>query len=277
MAPEFVSDLDDPRLAEYRNVPDPPLLRQRGVFVAEGRLVVRALIGNPRFRIRSILVSEAALTGLRDALEVARETLTIYVASRTLMSSVIGFNVHRGCLAVCERPAPAMLNDVLPAGTAGGLVVVLEGVTNADNIGGIFRNAAAFGADAVILSPGCCDPLYRKAVRVSVGATVAVPFASSGSWPDDLARLRERGFVLLALVPGPGAVDIDQRNAPWTQRSRIALMAGTEGTGLTRAVTEAADWRVRIPMVSGADSLNVATAVGIALHRLSDRVRRLQG
>jgi tRNA G18 (ribose-2'-O)-methylase SpoU len=270
-----VSDLDDPRLADYRNVPDPVLLAERGVFVAEGRLVVRALVASHRFRTRSILVTEPALASLHDVLEVPRTPYPIYLASKTMMSGVIGFNVHRGCIAIGERRAPAALHEILPADRADGLAIVLEGVANADNIGGIFRNAAAFGVDAIILSPGCCDPLYRKAVRVSIGGTLVVPFAAVASWPGDLAQLRECGYTVLALTPGQDAVDIDAAQPPWASASRLALLAGAEGSGLTGQALQAADWRTRIPMVPGANSLNVATAVGIALHRLSNRVARV--
>jgi tRNA G18 (ribose-2'-O)-methylase SpoU len=267
-----VADLNDPALADYRNVPDPTLLAERGVFVAEGRLVVRALLTGGRFSVRSLLVTEAAKAGLDDVLAGVPPAVPIYVAPKTLMSGIVGFNVHRGCLAIGERPVEATFDQVVPSGERGSLVVVLEQVANADNIGGIFRNAAAFGVDAVILSPGCCDPLYRKAIRVSIGGTLAVPFARCASWPDDLARLQARGFAVLALTPGGDAVDIDAEPAPWRPCRRLAVVAGAEGSGLTARALELSDHRVRIPMAPGANSLNVATALGIALHRLSDRV-----
>jgi tRNA G18 (ribose-2'-O)-methylase SpoU len=268
-----VANLDDPALADYRNVPDPTLLAERGVFVAEGRLVVRWLLTRGRFRVRSLLVTEAARAGLDDALAAVPAAVPVYVASKTLMSSIVGFNVHRGCLAVGERPGDMAVDEVLSAERESSLVVVLEQVANADNVGGIFRNAAAFGVDGVILSPGCCDPLYRKAIRVSIGGTLSVPFARCASWPDDLARLRARGFAVLALTPGGEAVDIDSEPAPWGRCRHLAVLAGAEGSGLTAEALGLADHRARIPMVPGANSLNVATAVGIALHRLSDCVR----
>ena len=274
MTIESVGDLDDPRLADYRNVPDPALLAERGIFVAEGRLVVRALLTSGRFSVRSLLVTAAAKLSLEDALQSSGAGFPVYVASKTLMSGIVGFNVHRGCLAIGERPAESAVAAVLPPDGAKALAIVLERVANADNIGGIFRNAAAFGADAVLLSPGCCDPLYRKAIRVSIGGTLAIPFARIEAWPADLARLRERGFAVLALTPHRSAVDIDADGAPWRSRARLALVAGTEGGGLTADVLDLADYRVRIPMSPGADSLNIATALGIALHRLSDRVLR---
>jgi tRNA G18 (ribose-2'-O)-methylase SpoU len=272
-----IHDLNDPRIGDYRNVPDPTLLAERGVFVAEGRLVVRALLAGGRFTTRSVLVTEASKANLEDVLEAVPPTFPIYVASRALISGIVGFNVHRGCLAIGERPAAAAVEEVLPPDDADGLLVVLEGIANADNVGGIFRNAAAFGVDAVLLSPGCCDPLYRKATRVSIGGTLAVPFATSGTWPDDLAKLRGRGFAVVALTPGPASMDIDGDAAPWRSRRRLALVAGTEGSGLTTGALGLADYRVRIPMAPGADSLNVGTALGIALHRLSTRVRRATG
>jgi tRNA G18 (ribose-2'-O)-methylase SpoU len=268
-----VADLDDPALADYRNVPDPALLAERGVFVAEGRLVVRRLLTGGRFRVRSLLVTEAARASLDDVLAAVPLTVPIYVASKTLMSTLIGFNVHRGCLAIGERSGDLTVDEVLSAERGSSLVVALEQVANADNVGGIFRNAAAFGVDAVLLSPGCCDPLYRKAIRVSIGGTLSVPFARCASWPDDLARLGARGFALLALTPGGEAVDIDTEPTPWKTGRHLAVLAGAEGSGLTAEALALADHRVRIPMVPGANSLNVATAVGIALHRFSDRVR----
>ena len=172
--------LDDPRIADYRAVPDPELLRCRGLFVAEGRLVVRTMLEASRFRPKSLLVTGQARLSLAALLQPFGETLPIYVASVQLLSAIVGFNVHRGCLALVERPLPVAVNDLLVGLPRRATVILLEGVGNADNVGGIFRNALAFGAAAIVLGPGCCDPLYRKATRVSVGATLAGALRDDG-------------------------------------------------------------------------------------------------
>ena len=269
-----VDDVDDPRLADYRTVSDPLLLRERGVFVAESRLVVRELLAHPRFETRSLLVTEAALQSLGDLLDPRDDDLPIYVGARQFLHRIAGFDVHRGCLALGTRPARSADLSLaqLPAARR---VVVLEDVGNPDNIGGIFRNALAFGADCVLLSPRCCDPLYRKAIRVSIGATLRLPFAYVDDWPEGLARLRAAGLTVVALTPDATATDIAELAS--RQPGRVALLLGTEGPGLSAAAEAAADVRVRIPLAQGIDSLNVATAAAIALHRLADagRMQRL--
>ena len=265
-----VEDIADERLDDYRSVPDPELLKERGVFVAEGRLVVRALLAGGRFAVRSLLVTSAALEAMRDLINPAATPLPVYLGTKELMSRVIGFNVHRGCLGIGERPAPVTLDGVIPAGNSRSLVLALESIANADNVGGIFRNSVAFGADAVLLAPGCADPLYRKTIRVSIGGSLTVPFARLPDWPSDLSRLQNRGYAIIALTPNRGAIDIGEFACSPDLSPRIVLLVGSEGGGLTKQALASADVRVRIPMVSGVDSLNVATAVGIALHRLTD-------
>lgn len=258
--------VDDSRLATYRNVSDAELLRSAGLFVAEGRLVVRRVAEDARYRIASIVVNEAARQDLQDVLDRVDPAVPVFVADEAALEKITGYHVHRGCLAMVERPPLSSIDDVI---TGEGVVVVLEGVTNADNVGGVFRNAAAFGAAGVVVSPTCCDPLYRKAVRTSMAAVLRVPFARADSWPDNLEKLKTAGRKLVALSPrapcGPIA-DFAQARAA----SRIALIAGTEGSGLSTAVEGLADARVRIPMAAGTDSLNVAVAVGIALYALAN-------
>ncbi len=270
-----IDDLSDPRLADYRHVPDPELLRRGEIFVAEGRLVVRTLLADSPFVTRSLLVTETALEALRDVIEPRLGDLPVYVVTQGTIQHLTGFNIHRGCLAIGERPAPVGLEEALESQTwrfAPRLapLVVLEQIVNADNVGGIFRNAAAFGAAAAVLGPNCCDPLYRKAIRTSMGAALRLPFVRAGDWPCALRRLREAGFTVLALTPRPDALSIEE----FVPGGRsLALLAGSEGPGLSAAALDAADVAIRIPMASGVDSLNVATAVGIALHRLAEQDR----
>ena len=263
-----IDALDDPRLEDYRNVPDPVLLRKRGLFVAESRLVVRELLSHQRLNTRSVLATPAAYDSLKDLLTDRTDNLAVYVASHQFLQNIVGFNVHRGCLAIGERPAP-VTDRTLPALTAGRLIVVLERVSNPDNVGSIFRNAAAFGANGVLLSPGCGDPLYRKAIRTSLGATLRIPYGEVDDWPEGLTRLQELGFATMGMTLDPDAVELDAlvTDAP----TPIALLFGTEGTGLSDEAAALLDYRVRIPIADSVDSLNVATASGIALYLLSVR------
>ena len=255
----------DPRVAEYRDVPEPELIRARGLFVAEGRLVVRRLIDEGRYGVRSLLLSEAARRDLEPWLSRLDPDVPVYICAADLFLDMTGFDFHRGCLALVQRPPASPLDDVLRDAR---LAVALEDVTNADNVGGVFRNVAAFGADAVLLSPSCCDPLYRKAIRTSMAATLRVPFARIEPWPRRLLDLRARGFTLVALTPREPALALDGF-ARTTRPDRLVLLVGTEGSGLSPAVERAADVRVRIPMRAAVDSLNLAVATGIALSRLT--------
>jgi tRNA G18 (ribose-2'-O)-methylase SpoU len=174
--------------------------------------------------------------------------------------------VHRGCLALVHRPPSVPIDEVISRART---LVVLEAVSNADNVGGVFRNAAAFGADGVLLSPTCCDPLYRKAIRTSMGAALRVPFARADGedWPGVLTRVRAAGFTVVALTPREPSETLDAFTAR-PRPGRVALIVGTEGAGLTTAAESTADYRVRIPIGDEVDSLNVAVAAGIALYRL---------
>jgi tRNA G18 (ribose-2'-O)-methylase SpoU len=259
-----ILDPHDPRVAPYRDVRDGDLLRARGAFMAEGRLVVRRVLEDRRSTVRSIVVNEAALADLSPLLEAHASQVPIYVCDAAALQAIAGYDVHRGCLALVERPAPIALDDLLREARS---LVVLEGVTNADNIGGVFRNAAAFDAGGVVLSPTCCDPLYRKAIRTSMGAVLQVPFARVDEWPAALGLVRAAGFTIVALTPREPATPLSAF-ARQAAGARIALVAGTEGAGLTSAVESAADYRVSIPISGAVDSLNLAVAVGIALHAL---------
>jgi tRNA G18 (ribose-2'-O)-methylase SpoU len=256
---------DDPRVAEYRSVGDPELLRDLGLFVAEGRLVVRRVIGHARFTVRSLLLSETSRTALAADLSRLPPETPVFICATEHFERVTGYNIHRGCLALVERARARSFDDVIEGAR---LVVVLEDVGNADNVGGVFRNAAAFGADAVLLSPSCCDPLYRKAIRTSMAASLSVPSARLEEWPEMLSALKNRGFTVVALTPGEPAETLD-RFAERPRPERLALLVGAEAEGLTPAAINRADYRVRIPILQEIDSLNLAVAVGIALSRLS--------
>ena len=260
---------DDPRLADYRGVSDPALLRSRSLFVAEGRIVVTRLIEDGRWILRSVLVSDAARRDLESTLAAVAGRVPIFVCEASDFLGITGHDIHRGCLALVERRPALSLDDVLVAAR---LAVVLEGVGNADNVGGVFRNAAAFGADVVLLSPTCCDPLYRKAIRTSMGATLRVPFVQVEEWPAALTRLRAAGFRLVALTPREPSEALEAF-ASRARGPKLALLVGSEGPGLTVAVDSAADDRVRIPIARGIDSLNLAVATGIALERLTRNMR----
>jgi tRNA G18 (ribose-2'-O)-methylase SpoU len=267
MAVERLTGPDDPRVADYRDFAEHELVRSRGLFIAEGRLVVRRLIEDRRHTLRSVLVSEAAHRALEATL--AAVHAPVYICEASDFTGITGHDLHRGCLALVERPAALDLHAILePLGPMATLIV-LEGVANADNVGGVFRNAAAFGADGVLLDPTCCDPLYRKAIRTSMGAVLRMPFSRVDAWPYDLAELRDAGFEIAALTPREPAVSIEAFAG--SRPSRVALLVGSEGAGLTKGAETAADCRVRIPIAPEVDSLNLAVAVGIALHRLTAR------
>jgi tRNA G18 (ribose-2'-O)-methylase SpoU len=228
-------------------------------------VVLRVLARQRRFPIESVLLSDNRTEPLREITDTLPGHVPVYSASRAVMDAIVGFPIHRGVLAVARRTPLPSVAECLTALPDGALVLGLVGLANHDNIGGIFRNAAAFGADAVLLDATCCDPLYRKAIRVSVGGVLVVPFTRSPTAGDMVADLEAAGFDVLALTPS-GRETLDAV-AP---SPRTALLLGAEGPGLPETLL----WRTRtisIPMSSGFDSLNVATTSGIALHHLSRR------
>jgi tRNA G18 (ribose-2'-O)-methylase SpoU len=262
---EQILTADDPRVVDYRGVSEPALLRSRHLFIAEGRIVVTRVIAEGRWRIRSVLVSAAARRDLEPSLDRLAADVPIFVCPAANFLEITGHDFHRGCLALVERGTERVLGDVLAEAR---LAVVLEGVGNPDNVGGVFRNAAAFGVDAVILSPACCDPLYRKAIRTSMGATLRLPFVRLDEWPAPLTELRRHGFRLVALTPREPSEPL-HLFASRARLTKVALLVGAEGPGLTVAVEAAADDRVRIPIAREVDSLNLAVATGIALEHLT--------
>ncbi len=267
---------DDP-LDDYRALNDPARRRQverrGGYFVVEGLLAVEALLGS-HYPVRSVLATERRAERVRA---LVGDRAPVLVRSGDEVAAVAGFDVHRGVLAAAERLPPAGLDETLGASR---LVLVTEGLGDHENLGALFRNAAALGAGAVLLDPTTADPLYRRSVRVSLGHVLRVPWTRLAALPGALAGLRERGFEVVALTPGPDATTIDDYVAasggPAATR-RIALVVGAEGPGLTPATLAKADRRVRIALAPGVDSLNVATAAAVVLHRLAPWASDLGG
>jgi tRNA G18 (ribose-2'-O)-methylase SpoU len=257
---------DDPRIAAYAEIGDHERVRARGLFVAEGRLVVRRLIESPRFEIASVVVTPAALAGLSDVVDGG--DWPVYVCGQEVVQTLTGIDFHRGCLALGRRPA-----EPLPLAHFAGArcLLALEGVGNPDNLGGLFRVGAAFGVDGVLLAPSCADPFYRKSIRTSVGHVLRVPFTTIDRWPASLDSLRAAGLHVVALTPDPGAIPLREFAAALTADARTILLLGAEGSGLTPEAMRTADHRVRIPMAADVDSLNVTVAAGIALAFLDGR------
>ncbi len=265
---ETVEDPEDPRLADYREIRDAERRRRDGTFIAEGRQVVRRLLGAARYRVRSALVTPPALDALGPALMAAG--VHVFMVRQAIVEAVVGMEFHHGCLAAGERGPEPSAQYVLGE-LRSDRVVVLEGLGDSSNVGAMFRNALAFGVGAVFLAPGTADPLYRKAIRVSSGATVAMPFARLEDWPRDLGLLRAAGYTILALTPREEAVSLSELGDRRPLPGRLALLLGTEGRGLSDTALAAADLQVRIPMAPEMDSLNVAAAGAVALHWLQKR------
>jgi tRNA G18 (ribose-2'-O)-methylase SpoU len=252
-----VSEISDDRLTPFLRVADAELRRREGVFLAEGRLVVRRLLEDSRYDVRAVLATDAGLSALEDVAS-RRDDVPIYTVPLAWLEPLTGFNLHRGCLAVATRPQARDWQ------TLAGLrrLLVLEGIGNPDNVGGLFRTAHALGVEGMLLGAGTGDPLYRKALRVSCGAALAVPFAGIDSMTGTLETLRAHGTEVWALTP-TGDVTLD--DACRERPDRLALVVGAEGPGLTSEVLARASRRVRIPIRKETDSLNVTVAAGIAL------------
>ena len=256
-----VTDPSDPRIAGFLSVRERDLIGRDGVFMAEGEVVLRLVAGRPDHSIRAVLVSEAAARRLFDLLEPL--DAPVFVAAQGVMDAIVGFHIHRGILALVAPPPPPDAASLLAALPARAMVAGLVGLTNHDNMGGIFRNAAAFGAAAILLDAACCDPLYRKAIRVSVGASLIVPFARVPDGAAMVECLAAAGFETVSLSPaGDGLL------GAYARAPRVAALFGTEGPGLPSQVL-ATTRSLRIPMAAGFDSLNVATTSGIVLHHLA--------
>ena len=257
--PVEITDPDDPRLDDFRGLADADVRPdRRGVVIAEGVSVVQRLLASP-YRVRAIAGVPGKLAALGPVLATTRGP--VYAVGKWVLSDAVGFRVTRGLLASADRlPAP----DIGELIRRSGRTAVLESLNDFENLGALFRNAAAFGIDAVLLDPRTADPLYRRSVRVSMGHVLGVPFAVlPGPWPQSLDLLRAAGVQLLALTPAGDTVLRSVQPA-----ARWAVLLGAEGLGLTAGVLAAADLRVRIPMAGAVDSLNVATAAAVAFAHL---------
>lgn len=284
-----IPDLADPRLDDYRVVRDrqwtapfsyadarsPDSEAPWGKFMAEGQTVFDKLLLDPappvqKCRVLSVLCTPTRLEALAPALARLPASTPVYVVPAAQVEALVGFNMHRGLLAIVARPAPLGLGDLVPLVRPGAPLIVLDEVFNHDNIGSIFRSGAALGAAGVLLSPGCADPLYRKGVRVGVGSMLLVPWAYARSWPGDARALRDAGCRLVALARTPRSIDLRELPSRLdVSRQRLALLLGSEGPGLSPDLLSAADVHVEIPMHRGIDSLNVGVAAGIALQALA--------
>lgn len=266
MAIHRIDDPGDPRLVELTGLTDAAarasLEAAHGCFVVEGLLALEVALRSP-YPVRSVLVAESKLPrvlALLDDAPAAARDVDVHVGTQALLEQVTGFAIHRGVVASAGRLAPRSPADLV---TDARRVLVVEGVNDHENVGALFRNAAAFGVDAVLLDPRCADPLYRRSVRVSLGHVLRVPWARTGPLAEAVAGLRDAGLAVLALTPA-GERTVHEVAAS-RQDERLAWLLGAEGPGLDPATMAAADERVRIPIASGVDSLNVATAAAVAL------------
>lgn len=258
-----IDDPEDPRIAAYRDIRERDLVGRQDCFLAEGKVVLRVLFQQPAIEPVSALVLDRRLEGMTGVLADAPAGMPVYVATQPVLDRIAGFHLHRGILALARKPHLPSAAELLAGLRSRATIVVAVGISNHDNIGAIFRNAAALGADAVLLDDTSSDPLYRKAIRVSVGATLKVPTARMQPATELLDLVVASGFAALALTPA-GSEDI----ASILPEGRIALFLGSEGEGLPAALIGRMRG-VRIAMAPGFDSLNVATAGAIALHRLA--------
>jgi tRNA G18 (ribose-2'-O)-methylase SpoU len=268
--PIRIEDADDPAVAEFRDIRERDLVGRTGRFIAEGTVVLNMLAAahgqENGFRAEKILVLENRLAGIADTLNRFPADVPVYTAPAAVIDAIAGFHLHRGVLALGRKPEPRTLDEALAQLPERALVTVLSGISNHDNAGAIFRNSAAFGASLVILDETSCDPLYRKAIRVSVGSVLTVPFHRGGSIDEILMKLDGAGFAVWGLSP---AGKTPLRDLPASNRT--ALLLGTEGEGLPPALMARIN-TARIAQMPGLDSLNVATAAALSLHEMAHRM-----
>mgnify|MGYP005853564831 CR=1 FL=1 len=264
-----IEDPADPRASAYLSIRERDLARRDGRFVVEGEVVLRLVAERSPGLVRSVLVAEPRLPRIAPILPRLPAAVPVLVAGQAVADSIAGFHLNRGILAIADRPAAESLETLLAVAPAHATVPVLVGLSNHDNVGGVFRNAAAFGAPFCVLDGESCDPFYRKAVRVSVGGSVVVPHVRVGDLDAALDVLVAAGFSLVALTPRPDAPPVSEVPAG----RRVALLLAAEGSGLPDRIIARAT-PARIPMAAGFDSLNVAVAAGIALATLFDPAGR---
>ena len=269
-----IEDPADPRIAEFSQIRERDLTGRGGQFIAEGTVVLRMLAAAHEagrgIRAEKLLLLRNRVDGVSELLAAFPDDVPVYVAEGAVLDAIAGFHLHRGVLALGRREGAPEAAELIAGLPRQALVLVACGISNHDNIGALFRNAAGFGADAVLLDETCCDPLYRKALRVSVGSVLTTPYARDGSSEALLGALAEAGFSIWALSPS-GEVEIGDI-AP---ARRMALVMGTEGEGLPRAILERFH-TARIAQMPGLDSLNVGTASGIVLYGMAKSMGRLR-
>ncbi|WP_392542058.1 TrmH family RNA methyltransferase [Oryzobacter telluris] len=263
MTVERITSADDPRLTDYVGLTDVALRRrtepERGLYVAESEKVIRRALAAGH-RPRSYLMGERWLTDLADVVAAAEaDGVPVFVGEPDVIEALTGFHLHRGALAAMQRPELPSLEAVLASARR---VLVLEDIVDHTNVGAVFRSAAALSVDAVLVTPRCADPFYRRSIRVSMGTVFQVPWTRIDPWPGGVERLRELGFTTAALALTDESVGLDELAA--SPPERLALVLGTEGDGLSRRTLAAVDLTVRIPMAGGVDSLNVAAAGAVA-------------
>lgn len=260
-----IEDLHDPRIDDYRDIRDKELRGRDafgGLFIAEQALIVERMLSRPGVA-RSVLVAPTHVGRIAPQ---ASPGIPVYVAPLTLLREIAGFNIHRGVLGVGRRDAVERARLEIPPPPAPVTILAADEITNVDNIGSLFRNAAAFGVDGILLSPTCHDPLYRKSLRVSIGHALAIPFRRCGDLASELARFKkEHALTVIGAATGQGAVPLDEIPPP----GRLVLAVGQEYQGLSQQTLRLCDHLARIPMAPGIDSLNVAVAAAVCLHRLS--------
>ena len=261
-----VDDPDDVRLADYVRLRETSLRRhleaEHGLFIAEGEKVIRRAV-EAGYRPRSFLLAERWLAGLTDVLRRWLE-VPVYVVSEELAEEVTGFHVHRGALASLHREVRHTVDEILAAGASRSRIAVLEDLVDHTNVGAVFRSAAALGVDAIFVTPRCADPLYRRSIKVSMGTVFQVPWTRIDPWPDGIQLLKDAGYLVAGMTLGDGAITLDELAAQ--RPSKLALVFGTEGHGLTPRADRMLDARVTIPMMNGVDSLNVASSSAVAFY-----------
>jgi tRNA G18 (ribose-2'-O)-methylase SpoU len=266
-AVEQIVDPDDPRLADYRHLNDAAARSAAGrdgdgdggCTIVEGLVALRLVVEH-RAPLRSVLLTPSRAATLGPLLEDLDDDVPVWVAERDVLAGIVGFDLHRGVLAAAVRPAPVPAPELLSRCRR---VVVAEALNDHENLGALFRNAAALGVEAVLLDDRTADPLYRRSVRVSSGWAAVLPHARLGPLPGGYEPLRTAGFRIVALTPGAAAVDVDEAAASALLDDPVALVVGAEGPGLTDAAIAGADAAVRVPMADGVDSLNVATSLAV--------------